>query len=167
MAKIQQHIWTASLKDTSSPQGYYFTGDGCRRDAHGCYTITGRVDDVINVSGHRVGTAEVEAALASHGACTEAAVVGYALLLTHCCSYPRLPIWVQFPDITLNGLQTNWGECSGWKGGSSVSIFYDCEADCAPECLVLPFGLLHVSSYACSLASCHLSAPWVREDVGN
>ncbi|CAL8467441.1 g6979 [Coccomyxa elongata] len=57
--------------------GYYFTGDGCRRDADGFYTITGRVDDVINVSGHRVGTAEVESALASHGACTEAAVVGF------------------------------------------------------------------------------------------
>ena len=57
-------------------QGYYFTGDGCKRSASGMYTITGRVDDVINVSGHRVGTAEVEAALASHGACIEAAVVG-------------------------------------------------------------------------------------------
>lgn len=57
-------------------QGYYFTGDGCKRSADGQYTITGRVDDVINVSGHRVGTAEVESALASHGACIEAAVVG-------------------------------------------------------------------------------------------
>jgi acyl-coenzyme A synthetase/AMP-(fatty) acid ligase len=57
-------------------QGFYFTGDGCKRSADGLYTITGRVDDVINVSGHRVGTAEVEAALASHGACIEAAVVG-------------------------------------------------------------------------------------------
>ncbi|CAL5219474.1 g1309 [Coccomyxa viridis] len=57
--------------------GYYFTGDGCKRSADGQYTITGRVDDVINVSGHRVGTAEVEAALASHGACIEAAVVGF------------------------------------------------------------------------------------------
>lgn len=51
-------------------------GDGCKRDRAGFYTITGRVDDVINVSGHRVGTAEVESALASHGACIEAAVVG-------------------------------------------------------------------------------------------
>ena len=59
-------------------KGFYFTGDGARRDAHGMVTITGRVDDVINVSGHRVGTAEVEAALASHGACIEAAVVGCA-----------------------------------------------------------------------------------------
>ncbi len=57
-------------------QGYYFTGDGCRRDKEGYYTITGRVDDVINVSGHRVGTAEVEAALQSHETCAEAAVVG-------------------------------------------------------------------------------------------
>ena len=43
-----------------------------------------------------------------------------------------------------------------------MSIYYDCEADCAPECLVLPFGLLHVSLNACSLASCPLFAPWVR-----
>ena len=57
-------------------QGLYFTGDGCRRDERGYHTITGRVDDVINVSGHRVGTAEVEAALTAHGACIEAAVVG-------------------------------------------------------------------------------------------
>ncbi|MBA3684634.1 MAG: acetate--CoA ligase [Planctomycetes bacterium] len=57
--------------------GYYFTGDGCRRDADGCYWITGRVDDVINVSGHRMGTAEVESALVAHPACAEAAVVGY------------------------------------------------------------------------------------------
>ncbi len=57
--------------------GYYFTGDGCRRDAEGCYWITGRVDDVINVSGHRMGTAEVESALVAHEACAEAAVVGF------------------------------------------------------------------------------------------
>ena len=57
-------------------QGYYFTGDGAKRSKDGYITITGRVDDVINVSGHRVGTAEVESALASHGACVEAAVVG-------------------------------------------------------------------------------------------
>ena len=55
----------------------YFTGDGCRRDADGYYWITGRVDDVINVSGHRMGTAEVESALVSHPAVSEAAVVGY------------------------------------------------------------------------------------------
>jgi acetyl-CoA synthetase len=57
--------------------GYYFTGDGCRRDADGYYWITGRVDDVINVSGHRLGTAEVESALVAHEAVAEAAVVGY------------------------------------------------------------------------------------------
>jgi len=57
--------------------GKYFTGDGCRRDEDGYYWITGRVDDVINVSGHRMGTAEVESALVSHGSVAEAAVVGY------------------------------------------------------------------------------------------
>ncbi len=57
--------------------GYYFTGDGCRRDADGYYWITGRVDDVINVSGHRMGTAEVESALVAHAKVAEAAVVGY------------------------------------------------------------------------------------------
>ncbi|CAO3415320.1 acetate--CoA ligase [Azospirillum argentinense] len=57
--------------------GYYFTGDGCRRDADGYYWITGRVDDVINVSGHRMGTAEVESALVAHPKVAEAAVVGY------------------------------------------------------------------------------------------
>nr|MBP6627208.1 AMP-binding protein [Arenimonas sp.] len=56
--------------------GMYFTGDGCRRDADGYYWITGRVDDVINVSGHRLGTAEVESALVGHAAVAEAAVVG-------------------------------------------------------------------------------------------
>jgi len=57
--------------------GYYFTGDGCKRDADGDYWITGRVDDVINVSGHRMGTAEVESALVAHASVAEAAVVGY------------------------------------------------------------------------------------------
>jgi acetyl-CoA synthetase len=57
--------------------GKYFTGDGCRRDADGYYWITGRVDDVINVSGHRMGTAEVESALVAHPQVSEAAVVGY------------------------------------------------------------------------------------------
>ena len=55
----------------------YFTGDGCRRDEDGYYWITGRVDDVINVSGHRMGTAEVESALVAHDKVAEAAVVGY------------------------------------------------------------------------------------------
>jgi len=58
-------------------KGVYFTGDGCKRDADGYYWITGRIDDVINVSGHRMGTAEVESALVSHAAVAEAAVVGY------------------------------------------------------------------------------------------
>jgi acetyl-CoA synthetase len=58
-------------------KNYYFTGDGCRRDADGYYWITGRVDDVINVSGHRMGTAEVESALVAHEKVAEAAVVGY------------------------------------------------------------------------------------------
>ncbi|WP_299613933.1 acetate--CoA ligase [uncultured Tateyamaria sp.] len=61
----------------SDYKGYYFTGDGCRRDEDGDYWITGRVDDVINVSGHRMGTAEVESALVAHAAVAEAAVVGY------------------------------------------------------------------------------------------
>ncbi|WP_104491094.1 acetate--CoA ligase [Paracoccus denitrificans] len=61
----------------SNYKGKYFTGDGCRRDADGYYWITGRVDDVLNVSGHRMGTAEVESALVSHDKVSEAAVVGY------------------------------------------------------------------------------------------
>ena len=61
----------------SQYKGFYFSGDGCRRDADGYYWITGRVDDVINVSGHRMGTAEVESALVAHKAVSEAAVVGY------------------------------------------------------------------------------------------
>ncbi|MEH6835496.1 MULTISPECIES: acetate--CoA ligase [Falsihalocynthiibacter] len=61
----------------SDYKGYYFAGDGCRRDADGYYWITGRVDDVINVSGHRMGTAEVESALVAHAHVAEAAVVGF------------------------------------------------------------------------------------------
>ncbi len=57
--------------------GYYFTGDGCKRDQDGYYQITGRVDDVINVSGHRMGTAEIESAIVSHPSVAESAVVGY------------------------------------------------------------------------------------------
>ncbi|MDB4831138.1 acetate--CoA ligase [Hyphomicrobiales bacterium] len=62
----------------STYKNMYFTGDGCKRDKDGYYWITGRVDDVINVSGHRLGTAEIESALVSHQSVTEAAVVGYA-----------------------------------------------------------------------------------------
>ena len=61
----------------STYKGLYFTGDGCKRDADGYYWITGRVDDVINVAGHRMGTAEVESALVAHAKVAEAAVVGY------------------------------------------------------------------------------------------
>jgi acetyl-CoA synthetase len=61
----------------STYPGKYFTGDGCRRDEDGYYWITGRVDDVLNVSGHRIGTAEIESALVGHSGVTEAAVVGY------------------------------------------------------------------------------------------
>ena len=61
----------------STYPGYYFSGDGCRRDEDGYYWITGRVDDVINVAGHRLGTAEVESALVAHAKVAEAAVVGY------------------------------------------------------------------------------------------
>ncbi len=69
----------ARFKETYFSQfpGKYFTGDGCRRDGDGYYWITGRVDDVINVSGHRLGTAEVESALVAHAQVSEAAVVGY------------------------------------------------------------------------------------------
>lgn len=57
--------------------GFYFTGDGCRRDSDGYYWITGRVDDVINPSGHRIGTAEVESSLVACAEVSEAAVVGF------------------------------------------------------------------------------------------
>ena len=67
------------FKDTyfSQFKGYYFTGDGCRRDEDGYYWITGRIDDVLNVAGHRLGTAEVESALVAHETVAEAAVVGF------------------------------------------------------------------------------------------
>ena len=68
---LHRHLLPASTRAT------YFTGDGCRRDEDGYYWITGRVDDVINVSGHRIGTAEVESALVLHPKVAEAAVVGY------------------------------------------------------------------------------------------
>ena len=69
----------ARFRDTyfSRFPGYYFTGDGCRRDEDGYYWITGRVDDVLNVSGHRLGTAEIESALVAHPLVAEAAVVGF------------------------------------------------------------------------------------------
>jgi acetyl-CoA synthetase len=89
--------------------GLYFTGDGCRRDEDGYYWITGRVDDVINVSGHRMGTAEVESALVAHPKVAEAAVVG----MPH-------PIKGQgiYAYVTLNageeGSETLQGELRQW-----------------------------------------------------
>jgi len=78
---MMRTVWGhhARFKETyfSMFPGYYFTGDGAKRDEDGYYWITGRIDDVINVSGHRLGTAEVESALVSHPAVAEAAVVGY------------------------------------------------------------------------------------------
>jgi acetyl-CoA synthetase len=67
------------FKDTyfSTFEGYYFTGDGCRRDEEGNYRITGRVDDIIIVSGHNLGTAEIESAIDEHPAVCESAVVGF------------------------------------------------------------------------------------------
>jgi acetyl-CoA synthetase len=72
--------------------GYYFTGDGCRRDEDGYYWITGRVDDVLNVSGHRLGTAEIESALVAHDVVAEAAVVGFPHEIkgTGICAYVAL-----------------------------------------------------------------------------
>ena len=64
------------MADLTPYKGYYFAGDGCYRDKDGYYWITGRVDDVLNVSGHRLGTAEIESALVSHPSCAEAAVIG-------------------------------------------------------------------------------------------
>ena len=78
MARTVQNDHTRFVETYLRPfHGYYLTGDGCRRDKDGYYWITGRVDDVINVSGHRLGTAEVESALVTHPACAEAAVVGF------------------------------------------------------------------------------------------
>ena len=84
-----KHPWPSMIRTTygdherckqvyfSTYKGYYFTGDGCKRDEDGYYRITGRVDDVINVSGHRMGTAEVESAIDEHAKVIETAVVGY------------------------------------------------------------------------------------------
>ena len=78
MARTIQNDHTRFIQTYLRPfNGYYVTGDGCRRDEDDYHWITGRVDDVINVSGHRLGTAEVESALVTHPACAEAAVVGY------------------------------------------------------------------------------------------
>ncbi len=74
--------------------GYYFTGDGCRRDEDGYYWITGRVDDVLNVAGHRIGTAEIESALVAHPAVAEAAVVGFP----HDIKGEGIHAWVHLKD---------------------------------------------------------------------
>ena len=76
--KLVQLSWNHTNAFVPPLQGYYFCGDGARRDEDGYIWITGRVDDVLNVSGHRVGTAEVENALTQHPLCAEAAVVGCA-----------------------------------------------------------------------------------------
>ncbi len=93
----------------STYPGKYFTGDGCRRDEDGYYWITGRVDDVINVSGHRLGTAEIESALVAHSKVSEAAVVGYP----HDIKGQGI-----YAYVTLNAGETASddlkGELSGW-----------------------------------------------------
>jgi acetyl-CoA synthetase len=95
--------------------GTYFTGDGARRDADGYYWITGRVDDVINVSGHRLGTAEVESALVSHHAVAEAAVVGYPhdIKGQGIYAYVTLKAGVQPSDELLKALRATVREVIG------------------------------------------------------
>lgn len=89
--------------------GRYFTGDGCRRDGDGYYWITGRVDDVINVSGHRLGTAEVESALVAHPKVAEAAVVGYPHDLKGQGIYAYVTLNVgEMPDETLRKELVAW-----------------------------------------------------------
>jgi acetyl-CoA synthetase len=84
--------------------GLYFTGDGCRRDEDGYYWITGRVDDVINVSGHRIGTAEVESALVAHPKVAEAAVVGFPHDIKGTAIYAFVtPVAGEQGDDTLKG----------------------------------------------------------------
>jgi acetyl-CoA synthetase len=89
--------------------GYYFTGDGARRDKDGYYWITGRVDDVINVSGHRLGTAEVESALVLHPAVAEAAVVGFPhdIKGTGIYAYVTLNVGVEYSDALKSELVTH------------------------------------------------------------
>ncbi len=89
--------------------GKYFTGDGCRRDEDGYYWITGRVDDVINVSGHRLGTAEIESALVAHQAVAEAAVVGYPHDIKGQGIYAYVTLTVDAqPSEELRGELVNW-----------------------------------------------------------
>jgi acetyl-CoA synthetase len=93
----------------SDYKGYYFTGDGCRRDKDGYYWITGRVDDVLNVSGHRMGTAEIESALVSHPKVNESAVVGFPHPIKGqgIYAYVSLMSGQKASDDLLNELQ-NW-----------------------------------------------------------
>merc|ERR1711935_953685 len=88
-------------------KGYFFTGDGCRRDEDGFYWITGRVDDVLNCSGHRIGTAEIESALAKHPSCAEAAVVGFPhdIKGSGVCAYVILAAGVESSDAVLKNLK--------------------------------------------------------------
>ena len=90
-------------------KGYYFTGDGCRRDEDGYYWITGRVDDVLNVSGHRMGTAEVESALVSHTKVAESAVVGFPHEIKGqgIYAYVTLNVGVEYTDELKTELR-NW-----------------------------------------------------------
>ncbi len=93
----------------STYPGTYFTGDGCRRDADGYYWITGRVDDVINVSGHRMGTAEVESALVAHPKVSEAAVVGYPHDIKGQGIYAYVTLMVgEAPSEELRKALVNW-----------------------------------------------------------
>ena len=108
--------------------GYYFSGDGCRRDEDGYYWITGRVDDVINVSGHRLGTAEIESALVSHTTVAEAAVVGmpHAVKGQGIYAYVTLKVGVEPSEALLEALRGRVREEIGpiatpdriqWAGG--------------------------------------------------
>ena len=93
----------------STYPGMYFTGDGCRRDADGYYWITGRVDDVINVSGHRLGTAEIESALDAHPKVAEAAVVGYPHAIKGQGIYAFVTLYAgQQPDDSLRSELRAW-----------------------------------------------------------
>jgi len=90
-------------------EGLYFTGDGCRRDANGYHWITGRVDDVINVAGHRMGTAEFEAVLVLHDAVAEAGVVGFPHPIKGSGVYAYIVLqpgesWAPDMEQELNGL---------------------------------------------------------------
>jgi acetyl-CoA synthetase len=90
-------------------KGYYFTGDGCRRDEDGYYWITGRVDDVLNISGHRIGTAEIESALVAHPKVSEAAVVGYPHNIKGQGIYSYVTLMSgEQPDEALKAELRNW-----------------------------------------------------------